>query len=272
MPEAKSPAAEPAPAQKPARKKEPTRIQSAARAVNLLTLVATEQTNGSGKALAEAAGLAVPTAHHLLATLVAEGFLAQDERARYMLGPKIAVLADAFQRDLTPPSYLLAPLHRLVSATQETAYLARWRRGEIHLLSSIEGQQTVRVSVPEGRYRDAHARASGKLFLAYLDEDVRDAYLGAHPLRKLTESTITSRRRLLEALAGVREQGYAVEEEEFQSGLSCIAAPVFENGVIVAAYSMAVPTQRFRERRQELIDAALKAAASAASTSNGRSG
>ena len=260
MPASESATLEPAP-------KKATRIQSAARAVNLLTLVASGETNGSGKELAEAAGLAVPTAHHLLATLVAEGFLTQDDRARYMLGPKIALLADAFQRDLTPPAYLLGPLHRLVSATQETAYLARWRRGEIHLLNGIEGSQTVRVTVPEGRYRDAHARASGKLFLAYLDEDQRDAYLGAHPMRKQTENTITSRRRLMEELAKIRAQGYATEEEELQVGLCCVAAPVFEDDVIVAAYSLAVPTQRFRERRKELVAAALDAAASA---SNGR--
>ncbi len=258
MPETDSSAATLAPAPKKA-----TRIQSAARAVNLLTLVAAGKTNGSGKELAEAAGLAVPTAHHLLATLVAEGFLTQDERSRYLLGPKIALLADAFQRDLTPPSYLLAPLQRLVATTRETAYLARWSRGEIHLLSGIEGSQTVRVTAPEGPYRDAHARASGKLFLAHVDDEVRDAYLLSHPLRKLTEHTITSRRRLLDEFTAIREQGYATEEEELQVGLSCVATPVREDDVIVAVYSLAVPTQRFRAHRRELVDAAMDAALSA---------
>lgn len=238
------------------------RIQSVTRATTLLTLVATKRTNGSGKALAEAAGLAVPTAHHLLATLVAEGFLAQDEHARYLLGPKVAVLAEALQRDLTPPSYLLTALHRLADATGETAYLAAWRQGEIHLLSAIEGHQPVRVSVPASPYRDAHARASGKLFLAHLDADVRDAYLSAHPLRKLTSHTITARRRFVASLEEIRERGYALDDEEFQQGVSCISVPVIEDDVIVAAYSLSIPTQRFREQTQALIDAALDAAAS----------
>jgi len=268
--ESSSPAATAAVERKP---KKETRIQSAARAVNLLALVASGQTNNSGKELAAAAGLAVPTAHHLLATLVAEGFLAQDERARYLLGPKVAVLAHAYQRELTPPSYLLSPLHRLVSSTGETAYLATWRRGEIHLLAGIEGHHPVRVTTPTtGRYEDAHARASGKLFLAFLGEEERDAYLTAHSLRKRTAHTITSRRRLSEELKRTRERGYALDEEELDVGICCISAPVLEDGVLVAAYSMSVPTQRYRERCEQLVAATLATAATAAASARSPNG
>jgi IclR family acetate operon transcriptional repressor len=71
------------------------RIQAVARAVRLLMLVATHATDGSGKALAQSAGLATPTAHHLLSTLVQERLLARDERSRFILGPAAAVLADS---------------------------------------------------------------------------------------------------------------------------------------------------------------------------------
>lgn len=240
------------------------RVQSVSRATNLLMLVATRKTNGSGKALAQEAGLAVPTAHHLLATLVSEGFLAQDERARYLLGPKVAVLAEALQRELTPPNYLLEALQGLVAETGETSYLAAWRHGEIHLISAIEGHHPVRVSVPTSPYHDAHARATGKLFLAFLDEDVRNGYLGAHPLRKLTSHTITVRKRLLKDLEATRERGYALDDEEFQNGVSCVSAPVLEDGVMVAAFSLSVPTQRWHESSEELIAAAQHAAASSA--------
>lgn len=246
------------------------RIQSVTRATTLLTLVATNRTNGSGKALAQAAGLAVPTAHHLLATLVAEGFLAQDEHARYLLGPKIAVLTEALQRELTPPSYLLAALRELADRTGETSYLAAWRQGEIHLLSAIEGHHPVRVSVPTSPYRDAHARASGKMFLAHLQPEAVDAYLSAHPLRKLTKATITTRKRFVEELERTRERGYALDDEEFQPGVSCISAPVIEDDVIVAAYSLSIPTQRYHERSRELTHATLAAAASARTSGNGR--
>jgi DNA-binding IclR family transcriptional regulator len=62
-------------------------------------------------------------------------------------------------------------------------------------------------------------------------------------------------------LERTRALGYALDEEEFQDGVSCVSVPVFEEGVIVAAYSMSVPTQRFHARKQALIDVALAASA-----------
>ena len=99
-----------------------------ARAARLLLRVATRGTNGSCKALATATGLAVPTAHHLLGTLVANGLLVRDASARYQLGPEIAVLADAFQRERSVPEYLLGPLHQLADSTGETTcFVSRLR-------------------------------------------------------------------------------------------------------------------------------------------------
>lgn len=243
--------------------KKPSRIQSVARASQLLTLVASKRTNNSGKALADAAGLAVPTAHHLLSTLAAEGLLAQDERARYLLGPKIAVLANALELEVAPPGYMLSTLHEIAETTGETAYLMKWRRSDIQIVSVVEGTHPVRVVVPVGPYRDAHARASGKLFLAYLDEDLRDDYLSTHPIRRLTPNTIATRAKLLRELEVIRERGYSTDEEEFQEGVSCISAPVFEDDVIVAGYSLSVPTQRFAEQREHLTSVLLELAGSA---------
>lgn len=243
--------------------KKPSRIQSVARASQLLTLVASKRTNNSGKALAEAAGLAVPTAHHLLSTLAAEGLLAQDERARYLLGPKITVLANALDRDGAPPGYMLSTLHEIAEKTGETAYLVKWRRSDIQIVNVVEGTHPVRVVVPEGPYRDAHARASGKLFLAFLDEDIREDYLRSHPIRKLTPNTISARGKLMKDLETIRERGYAIDQEEFQEGVSCVSVPVFEDDVILAGYSISVPTQRFDEHRERLISVLLELASAA---------
>ena len=125
-------------------------IQSVERAMNLLLLVASGGTDGTGKTLAAQARLAVPTAHHLLRTLVAQGLLARDANARYLLGPKIGVLADAFQRDLSVPEYLLAPMQQLAATTGETTYVAGWRNGHIQIFAKAEGTLAVRVSIPSG--------------------------------------------------------------------------------------------------------------------------
>ncbi|MHB1929472.1 MAG: IclR family transcriptional regulator [Acidimicrobiales bacterium] len=233
-----------------------------ARAVKLLMLVASGQTGATGKELALAAGLPAPTAHHLLSTLVDEGLLAKDGSARYFLGMKVAVLADALQRAATAPAYLLEPLRQLAATTGETAYVATWRHGDIQVLASVEGHHPVRVTLPLGPYTDAHARATGKLLLALAGEEVREAYLVSHPLAAITPRTIIDRGRLEEEFARTRERGYAIDVEEFQSGVCCVSAPVIHEQVVVAAYSISVPCHRFAERRDWLIDSTVSIASS----------
>jgi IclR family acetate operon transcriptional repressor len=238
-------------------------IQSVERAVGLLLLVASGETAGTGKALASAARLAVPTAHHLLRTLMVQGLLARDGNARYLLGPKIAVLADAFQRDLSVPDYLLGPLHQLATTTGETTYLAGWRNGDIQIIAKAEGNLPVRVSLPaSGPYREAHARAAGKVMLAYASAGVRERYLLANPLRALTPRTIVDPTQFGAELERVRVCGYAVDEEEFLAGVGCIAVPVLQGALLVSAYSMSVPLQRFAEKRAGLTRALLDTARS----------
>jgi IclR family acetate operon transcriptional repressor len=238
-------------------------IQSVERAVSLLLLVASGATDGTGKALAGAAGLAVPTAHHLLRTLVTQGLLARDANARYLLGPKIGILADAFQHDLSVPEYLLGPLQQLAVTTGETTYLAGWRNGGIQIIAKVEGNLPVRVSLPTGGpYRDAHARAAGKVMLAYAPARLRERYLLTNPLRPLTPRTLIDTNQLEVELERVRGSGYAIDEEEFLTGVGCVAVPVLQGDMLVAAYGMSVPMQRFEQRREELIRALVSTARS----------
>jgi IclR family transcriptional regulator, acetate operon repressor len=236
-------------------------IQSVDRAARLLLVVASRETNGSCKALAAATGLATPTTHHLLGTLVAKGLLARDAEARYLLGPEVAVLADAFHQQHPVPEYLLVPLRQLADTTGETTYLGAWRQGNIQTLAMADGNLPVRVSVPsEGRYRDAHARAAGKVLLAFAADSLREAYLSANPLRALTPRTIVDADALADELRRVRAAGYAEEEEEFLAEVGCISVPVLRSGALVAAYSMLIPVQRFSARRDGLIRALLSTA------------
>jgi IclR family transcriptional regulator, acetate operon repressor len=247
------------------REPEPTRIQSVARAARVLVWLAGRD-GVTATEVALAHGIAVPTAHHLLNTLVAEGLLAKDSRRRYALGPKVAVLADAHLRQTAPPEHMLEGLRALAAETGETAYLAAWRGDEIRALASVEGTSAVRVGeITPGRYRHAHARATGKLLLAYADPARRDAYLRADPIEPLTEHTIADRARLDDELATIRDRGYAIDEEEFQEGVSCCAAPILENGVAIATFTVSAPSERFDRRRDELVAATRRHARAARS-------
>jgi IclR family acetate operon transcriptional repressor len=238
-------------------------VQSVTRAMRLLTLVAEGRVPATVTELAGEAGLAVPTAHHLLGSLVASGLLARHADRRYMLGPRIGLLAEAYQRELNPSADLLDPLHHLTQATGETSYLLALRNQTIHILASVEGTHPVHVSVPVRPYADAHARAGGKLMLAFMSADTRERYLQTNPLRPLTPRTITDRTTLDHELDEIRNRGSATEDEEFHSGISCLAAPVLEADYLIAGYSISVPTHRFRERTDELTQALLDVTTSA---------
>lgn len=231
--------------------------------MGLLMLVAEGRVPPTVTALAGEAGLAVPTTHHLLMSLVENGLLARNDDRRYLLGPRVDLLSQAFQRRLDPPAYLLDPLHQLSKTTGETSYLLALRNQNIHVLASVEGTDPVHVSVPVRPYSDAHARAGGKLMLAFMSDELRTHYLQTNPLRALTARTITDQTILDIELNEVRERGYATEDEELHSGVSCIAAPVLDAGHLIAGYSISVPTHRFHERKDNLIRSLLDVIASA---------
>lgn len=204
---------------------------------------------------ADALGLTVPTAYHLLATLCDEGLLAREPSKRFVLGPRVGVLVDAFLRDGATPEYLLAPLRRLAEQTTETAYLTAWRGREIHVLASVEGVNAVRVAgAQRGPYRFPHARATGKLLLAFALPELRGVMLEA-PLQALTPQTITDRATLDAELAEIRERGWAEDREEFAEGVACIAAPVLLDHVAIAAYTVSAPIGRFERCHRDLLAA-----------------
>lgn len=237
-----------------------TTIRSVARASRILVHLGEQPEGCTAKEVSVALGLPLPTAYHLLGTLVAEGLLAKDSRRRYRLGPALATIADAFVRQFSPPEYLIGPLHRLARETGETAYVGAWRHDRIVVLAAVEGGNAVRVSGAHlGYVESAHARASGKLLLALASEAVRTVYLALYPLVPVTPRTIVQPDEFELELERIRLRGYAVDEEEFREGVACVAAPVIESGHSVAAYSISAPAERFGRRRAELIERVLDA-------------
>ena len=240
-----------------------TQIQSVARASRILVFLARQGDGRTATETATALQIAVPTVYHLLNTLVAEGLVAKDSRRRYHLGPQIGLLSDAFRNELAPPEYLLGPLHRLSQSTGETVYLSAWRHGDIVVLACIEGDGPVRVRGPHiGMSGFAHARASGKLLLAFAPAAEREAYLRTHTLERLTPRTVVDPDKLAAELELTSRRGYALDVEEFREDVRCVAAPVLERGAVTAAYTISTPANRFRLRRAELIEAVQVAAAS----------
>jgi IclR family acetate operon transcriptional repressor len=240
-----------------------TRIQSVARASQVLLWVADQPHGATAKEVAAAHGLAIATTYHLLNTLVDEGLLAKDLHRRYILGRGAAILAEAHLRNKAVPDFLLNGLRELARRTEETAYLADWGATDIRVLASVEGRQMLRVAeVGSGTYESGHARANGKVLLAFAPPEIREAYLRTHPLVPVTDHTICTAREFEEELERIRARGYAYDEQEYALGVSCMAAPILLKGHIVAALGLSVPTDRFDQNSAGLTSTLLEVAAS----------
>jgi IclR family acetate operon transcriptional repressor len=244
--------------------RQPTRIRSVSKAISVLSYIAAQETARPARQVSEALGLPIATAYHLLDTLVDEGMLSKDERRLYGLGPRVGALADAYHRQTAPPARLLAALRKVADETGETTYLSSRRRDEVVLIQVLEGRHPVRVAgLHTGYGANLHARASGKVLMAFGSPDLFERYIAHQPLLAMTPNTITDPDTLRTELDRIRQRGYGLDEEEFALGVTCVAAPIFDGDTAIAALTIAAPTGRFAEAAESLVAAVCRAAAAA---------
>ena len=145
-------------------------------------------------------------------------------------------------------------LQRLASQTGETAHLCILDDGEVLYLEKVEAPRTVRVPSIVGRRYPAHCGAAGKTLLAFQPEEEIEELIKRRGLKAYTRNTLTTPAQLREGLRLVREQGYAIDNEEFEEGLECIGAPIRDySGKVVAAISIAGPAFRITEDKLPVL-------------------
>jgi IclR family transcriptional regulator, acetate operon repressor len=237
------------------------RVQSAARTAAILLAVAGSDKGLSAPEISDAVGISRQVAYHLLHTLTEAGMVTRDTSNRYVLGLRVATLAEGFRRQLAPAEHLAPLVREVADATGETAYAAGWWLDVPTTLHVARGRNPIQAAeVPQGYAEDAHARASGKLLLAYADPARRDDYLRAHPPRRLTPRTIVNATALEDELALIRERGHAVDREEFAAGLSCLAVPLDE-GRSPFALALSAPSERLADSEASYLETLRRVAA-----------
>lgn len=221
------------------------RVQSVARAIAIVLEVAKSDQGITTREISERVGIGRQATYHLLHTLVSAGMLTRTSGNRYVMGLRAATIGEAFLRQATPNARLAPLVRRLAQETGETAYTAGWWSGEVTTLSVARGSNPVHAAeVPQGYLGNAHARASGKLLLAFAAQPQRAAYLDAHPLVRLTPATITDRDDFEREMETIRERRYATDEEELTLGVCCLAVPL-EDGRSPFVIALSVPCERF---------------------------
>jgi IclR family KDG regulon transcriptional repressor len=189
------------------------------------------------------------SAHNLLATMTARGYIERDAaQGVFVLGIRVWEIAQAEHRVERLRSALKALMDGLVGATQETVQLAKLEGFEAVYLEIAESPRPMKLTSRIGARLPAHTTGLGKTLLAFLDEDDVLERLGSREMESLTEHTITTPAGLLDALRTIRQRGYGTDDEEFAIGLRCIAMPIRDrHGLVTAAMSVSMPTPRYSD-------------------------
>lgn len=226
------------------------RVQSVARAVSILFVVANSKDGVKAAEIVAATKLPRQVCYHILHTLVGTGILTRSAPGKYVLGLRVGTLIDGFKRQLASPEHLAPVIRRIADETGETTYASGWWNGEIVTLVTARGTNAVQaMEISHGTYSDAHARASGKLLLAYSSEELRTQYLSSHRLTPRTKKTFTTLPRLYEDFERIRTVGYATDLEEFSNGLCCLAISI-GGSTQPFAVTVSAPTERFEKMFQ----------------------
>jgi IclR family KDG regulon transcriptional repressor len=235
--------------QKP--KKRGQYLQSVTNALRILEELGSQKAVGLSD-LARRLDLGKSTCYRLLTTLESRDFVRQHkDTGKYSLGPRTICLAGQFLESNVVYQAAKPVLKELVRRTGEAAHVAVLDRDRALFVAKVDSEHPFRMMSHIGWRAPLHCTALGKVLLAFAKEQ---ALVDSIELVSYTPNTIVNRFKLEMELKRIREQGWAVDEEEAQLGLRCYAAPVrnFE-GEVIASISASGPKERVTPHNLQLV-------------------
>lgn len=201
--------------------------------------------NGSDTTLAQIAAHAAvpkPTAHRILMGLARRGYVRSWEHGHYGPGPQVFVLA-GMANAMRDYAVIARPaLGELRTHTKDTIHLGLLVGEEAVYIEKLDGDRPYRMVSKLGMHLYLHCTGIGKAILAALPDPVRDELVERLPLPGRTPRTLTDRSALRKELVLTRARQYAIDDEENEAGIRCVAAAFRDhNGVVVGAVSVSAP-------------------------------
>jgi IclR family acetate operon transcriptional repressor len=202
------------------------------------------------------------TAYRVLTTLAGRAIVEQDPlQQTWHVGAGAFRIGSAFLRRTNLVERARPVMRALMEATGETANLGVEQGDMVLFVSQVETHESIRAFFPPGTRSPMHASGIGKALLAQFPE-ARVRAIAARGLPRFTDHTLTGAEALLADLAAVRSRGYAVDDEEKNDGMRCVAAPIFNaTGEAVAGISISGPAARVTPARLPALGAEVRRAA-----------
>ena len=226
-------------------------ITALQRGLQLLSLVGNAPDALTAGEITRQSGLHPSTVHRFLANLEFAGFLVREEEThRYLLGPLCITLGRAALDRLDVRRICMPLLQELNRATRESVHLTVRHNLTAVYVEKMEALEPLRIYSQVGAVVPLHCTGVGKVLMAFASSEERRDIVGKLELARFTASTITSAQQLEAELERVRRQGFAVDLEEHELHIRCIAAPIWDHsGHIRAAFSVTGPAARMSKQR-----------------------
>jgi IclR family transcriptional regulator, KDG regulon repressor len=220
-------------------------IQSLARGLTILDAIIADGRGLGVTELAERLQIDKSSVSRLIKTLARFEYLQQDTGSRrYVMGKRLHRISFQLLNRLPVREKAKKYLYRLVRETGECSHTAIYAEGRALMIDDVEAEASLRVVGGIGRLLPLHCTAVGKSLLAFAELPIPDELIVKTP------RTITDQARLAEHLAMIRATGYALDDEENELGVRCLAAPVYDNyGTTIATIGVSGPTVRVTNER-----------------------
>lgn len=238
-------------------------IQSVTRSFKIVDTIAEAEEEVGTQQISRTLGLHISTVFRFLQTLAQSGVVEQNAgTGKYRLGLKPLAWGMQVLRQMDLRRDALPFLRELNEKTREMVHMTVYDRDAAIYIEKIESPTPLRVYSEVGKAAPLHCTGVGKVLMAALSEKELAELLRRYPLKRFTSSTITQVGALKRELSRIRAEGFALDNEEHEPHIRCVAAPIRNHiGKVVASISTAGPTTRITPARlPELIETVKEAA------------
>jgi IclR family transcriptional regulator, acetate operon repressor len=230
-------------------------VQSVDRALDVIEALAGRPVPLGVSEIARVTDLPQGTVHRLLLALQARGYVRRDAERKYAIGAAAVRFSEAAHQALASASR--SYLARVVELCGETSNLAVLEDTQVVYVAQSPSPHTLRTNDEVGRRVPVHSTAVGKALLTGMpNARVLDLLFRAGMAAR-TAATTTDPARFVSELGRVRERGYALDDEEQEHGVRCVAVPVHDQDGVAAAISVSGPAERFSRRDARVLSSAL---------------
>lgn len=219
---------------------------SLSKALQILNIVTKADEAPNFSVIVAETALPKATVHRLLSSLQAERLIRFDQRREcYMPGYGLLELAHKAWAGIDVRELAADQMKSVWQATGETVHLAVLDAGDVIYIDKMESLKSLRMFSAVGKKGPAYCTGVGKAMMAFLEDDELEIAIKSQSFVQHTKNTLVTVEQLKAVLQQIREQGFAIDDEEHELGIACVAAPILDyRGQVVAGISVTAPLFR----------------------------